>query len=100
MQNAGLQGSTPGATGAGADVSEQTTSKLAKLTDSAQHTIERFSHAAAETASRLGEKTHELWDAQAPNVEKARVYMREHPIATIAIAIGIGLVLSKLLSRR
>ncbi|HYC48482.1 MAG TPA: hypothetical protein VED01_23665 [Burkholderiales bacterium] len=98
MQNTGLQGSTPGATGP--DATEQATSKLSQLTDSAQHTIERLSHAAADTASRLGERTHELWDAQGPNIEKARVYMREHPIATIAIAIGIGLVLSKLLSRR
>ena len=100
MQNPGLQGSTPGTTGIGNDAADQATSKLSQLTDSAQQTIERLSQVAAHTASRIGERTHELWDAQGPNVERARVYMREHPVATIAIAIGIGLVLSKLLSRR
>ena len=100
MQNTGLEGSAPGTTSATQDAAEQVTAKLAQLTDSAQETIERLSHAAAHTASRLGEHAHELWDAQGPALDKARSYMREHPVATIAIAIGIGLVLSKLLTRR
>jgi ElaB/YqjD/DUF883 family membrane-anchored ribosome-binding protein len=100
MQNTGLEGSAPGTTGATKDAAEQVTAKLAQLTDSAQETIGRLSHAAAQTASRLGERTHELWDAQGPALDKARLYMRGHPVATIAIAIGVGLVLSKLLTRR
>jgi ElaB/YqjD/DUF883 family membrane-anchored ribosome-binding protein len=32
--------------------------------------------------------------------DTARTYMREHPVATIGIAVAIGLVLSRLLSRR
>jgi len=100
MQNTGLEGSAPGTTGTAQDAAAQVTAKLSQLTDSAQDTIERLSHTAAETASRLGERTHEFWEAQGPALDKARSYMREHPVATIAIAIGIGLVLSKLLTRR
>ena len=100
MQNTGMQGSTPVAPGAGQDVVERATAKLSQLSDTAQQTVERFTHAASEAASRLGEKTHEFWDAQGPAVEKARTYMREHPLATIGIAVAIGLVLSRLLTRR
>lgn len=100
MQNTGMQGSTPAAPGAGQDAAERATAKLSQLSDTAQQTVERFTHAASEAASRLGEKTHEFWDAQGPAVEKARTYMREHPLATIGIAVAIGLVLSRLLTRR
>lgn len=100
MQNTGMQGSTPAAPGASQDVAERATAKLSQLSDTAQQTVERFTHAASEAASRLGEKTHEFWDAQGPAVEKARTYMREHPLATIGIAVAIGLVLSRLLTRR
>ena len=100
MQNTGLEGSSPGTSGTTQDAAERATEKLSQLTDSAQQTIERLSQAAAQTASRFGARTHEFWEAQGPALEKARAYMREHPVATIAIAIGIGLVLSKLLTRR
>jgi ElaB/YqjD/DUF883 family membrane-anchored ribosome-binding protein len=96
MQNTGMQGSTPGAT----DVAEQAASKLGQLSDTAQQTMERLTHAASQAASRLGERTHEFWEAQGPAVEKARTYMREHPLVTIGVAVAIGLVLSRLLTRR
>lgn len=100
MQNTGMQGSTPAPAGIGQDVADRATTKLTQLSDTAQQTMDRFTHAASEAASRLGEKTHEFWDAQGPAVEKARTYMREHPVATIGIAVAIGLVLSRLLTRR
>ena len=95
MQNTGMQGSTPGPT----DVAEHA-SKLGQLSDTAQQTMERLTHAASQAASRLGERTHEFWEAQGPAVEKARTYMREHPLVTIGVAVAIGLVLSRLLTRR
>lgn len=99
MQDTGMHGSIP-ATGAGHDVADRASAKLSQLSDTAQQTVERFTHAATDVASRLGEKTHELWDAQGPAIEKARTYMREHPVATIGIAVAVGLVLSRLLTRR
>jgi len=100
MQNTGMQGSTPAAVGSDQDAAERATAKLSQLSDTAQQTMDRITHAASEAASRLGQKTHEFWDAQGPAVEKARTYMREHPVATIGIAVAVGLVLSRLLTRR
>lgn len=96
MQNTGMQGSTPGAT----EVAEQAASKLGQLSDTAQQTVERLTHAASQAASRLGARTHDFWEAQGPAVEKARDYMREHPVVTIGVAVAIGLVISRLLTRR
>ena len=70
------------------------------LSETAQQTMERLTRAASQAAGRVGERTHELWDAQGPAVEKARTYMREHPLVTIGVAVAIGLVLSRLLTRR
>ena len=99
MQNTGMQGSTPAAAG-GHEVAERATAKLSQLSDTAQQTMERLTQAASQAASRLGERTHDFWEAQGPAVEKARTYMREHPMVTIGVAVAIGLVLSRLLTRR
>jgi len=99
MQNTGMQGSTPGATVAG-DVAEHAATKLGQLSDTAHQTMERLTHAASQAASRLGAKTHDFWEAQGPAVDQARTYMREHPLVTIGVAVAIGLLLSRLLTRR
>jgi ElaB/YqjD/DUF883 family membrane-anchored ribosome-binding protein len=100
MQNTGMQGSTPAAAGAGQEVAERATAKLTQLGETAQQTMERLTHAASQAAARLGDRTHDFWEAQGPAVEKARVYMREHPVVAIGAAIAIGLVLARLLTRR
>jgi len=99
MQNTGMQGSTSaGAAREAENLTGQAGAGLGRLTDSAQQTMERFTHAASQAASRLSAQGEQL--LQGPTAEKARTYMREHPVASIGIAVGIGLVLSKLLSRR
>ena len=101
MQNTDMQGSAPAAAGAGQDVAERATTKLNQLSDTAQQTMELFTHAASQAASRLGERTHDFWEAQGgPAVDEARAFMRAHPVATIGIAVVIGLVLSRLITRR
>ena len=102
MQNTGMQGSTPGAAGAGRiaeNVAEQA-SHLGRLTETAQQTMERVTHAAAEAASRLSEHGEELWALQGRALDTARSYVREHPVATVAIAVAVGLLISRLTSRR
>ena len=98
MQNTGMHGSTPTDATRTATTGPQTGAALGKLSDTAQQTMERFTHAASEAARRLSSRGEEL--LHGASAEKARVYMREHPVATIAIAIAVGLVLSRLLSRR
>jgi ElaB/YqjD/DUF883 family membrane-anchored ribosome-binding protein len=62
--------------------------------------MDRWSSAASQAASRLGQRGEELWDMRGQAADTARTYMREHPLAAIGIAVAIGLVLSRLLSRR
>jgi len=100
MQNTGMQGSTQAAGQDTQDLAARASEKLGQLSDAAQHTRERFNQAASQAASRLSETGEELWALQGRATETARTYMREHPVATIGIAVGIGLILSRLLTRR
>jgi|SRR5688500_7137905 ElaB/YqjD/DUF883 family membrane-anchored ribosome-binding protein len=96
MQNTSMQGSTPAAHQT--EGTAEASAGLSRLSDTAQQTMERFTHAASEAATRLSARGEELLNS--PTAEKAKTYMREHPTATIGIAVAVGLVLSKLLSRR
>jgi ElaB/YqjD/DUF883 family membrane-anchored ribosome-binding protein len=62
--------------------------------------MDRVTDAASQAASRLSERGQELWDMRGEAADTARSYVREHPIATIGIAIAIGLLISRLTSRR
>jgi ElaB/YqjD/DUF883 family membrane-anchored ribosome-binding protein len=102
MQNT-MQGSTPGGTTTGRyaeNVADKATESLGRLTETAQQAMERLSDVASQTANRLSEKGQELWDMRGEAADQARSYVREHPIATIGIAIAIGLLISRLTSRR
>jgi ElaB/YqjD/DUF883 family membrane-anchored ribosome-binding protein len=101
MQSTSMQGSTPGTTTQAAeDLATRTSDKLSNLTSAAQETIDRVKSAASQAASRLSERSDELWELQGRATETARTYMREHPLATIGIAVAVGVILSRLLSRR
>ena len=97
MQNTGMQGSSP-ATGTAEKLAEQASAGIARLSDTAQQTMGRVSTFASQAASRLSDRGQDL--LQSRQVESARAYVREHPIAAIGIAIAIGLLISKLTSRR
>jgi ElaB/YqjD/DUF883 family membrane-anchored ribosome-binding protein len=102
MQNTSMYGSTPGATTTGQtteDVANKANEKLSQFTDAAQQTIDRVTQAASNAAGRLSARGEELWAMRDQATETARTYMREHPLATIGIAVAIGLILSRLLSR-
>src|SRR4051794_16594528 len=109
MQTTNMQGSTPAATATQAtqDITSRATEKLnaaseklGNLTSSAQDTMNRWSSAASDAANRLSARGEELWEMRGQAADTARTYMREHPLATIGIAVAVGLVLSRLLSRR
>lgn len=97
MQNTGMQGSSPAQT-TSETLAEQATAGLARLSDTAQQTMGRVTDYASHAASRLSDRGHELMDS--PYVDSARSYVRQHPVAAIGIAIAVGLIISKLTSRR
>ena len=97
MQTNSMQGSTPGASTV-EKLTEQATERLGRLSDTAQETIGRVTDVASETASRLRERSQQLLDH--PAIGTARSYVREHPVAAVGIAIAVGLLISRLTSRR
>lgn len=100
MQNTGMQGSTQDASGTAEKLAEQASAGLSRLSDTAHHTFGRVSDAASQAASRLSERGAELLELQGRAADTARTYVREHPVAAIGIAIAIGLLISRLTSRR
>ena len=103
MQSTGMQGSTPSSTSAGRyaeNVADRASEGLSRLSDTAQQTLDRVTDAASQTASRISERGQELWERRGEAADTARSYVREHPLATIGIAIAIGLLISRLTGRR
>ena len=97
-----MQGSTAGttATQGAQDLASRAGEKLNNLTNAAQDTVDRWSSAASQAANRLSARGEELWEMRGEAADTARTYMREHPLATIGVAVAVGVVLSRLLSRR
>jgi len=100
QNNTGMQGSSQSGAGTVDKLAEQASAGLSRLSDTAHQTMGRVSQAASQAASRLSDKGLELYDMQSEYVETARTYVRQHPIAAIGIAIAIGLLISRLTSRR
>lgn len=108
MQNPGMQGSTHGVAGTATrfaeNLAEKAGTSLDELQQNARQTVDRVTEAATQAASqaaqRLSAHSDELWALQGRAMESTRTYVRAHPIAAIGIAIAIGLILSRLTSRR
>jgi ElaB/YqjD/DUF883 family membrane-anchored ribosome-binding protein len=62
--------------------------------------VDRIAGAAAQAVNTLGAKGEELKDVQARVMDACRSSVREHPVASIGIALAAGFVLSRLLSAR
>jgi len=86
-----------------AGASEQGAARLERLSDSAQEAVGRVADAAGSAMREAGARGEalgrQLMDKQELWVENARGCVRDHPIAAVAAAVGIGLLLSRLLSR-
>lgn len=101
MQNTGS--STPGieSTGRrGEYLADQARAGLGRMSETAHHAMDRLSEAASQAAERLGAHSEELWALQGRAADTTRSYIREHPLATIGIAIAIGVLISRFTSRR
>jgi ElaB/YqjD/DUF883 family membrane-anchored ribosome-binding protein len=81
-------------------VAEKAGTSLGHLQQTAQQTVDRVTEAASQAAQKLSAHRDELWALQGRAMDSTRSYVRTHPIAAIGIAIAIGLLLSRLTSRR
>ena len=87
--------------GANADNLQQTLEHgVARATVAAHQTIDSMSDAATHAAGTLGGKGDQLHDSGTRIVTRAGGYVREHPVASLGMAVAAGYLLSRLLSSR
>lgn len=81
-------------------VSDSARPAVDRMASSAHEVVNRVAGVASHTAETLGLKGEQLNSAQKRLMEGAREYVREHPVASIGIAVATGYVLSRLLTSR
>ncbi|ANQ85001.1 hypothetical protein [Azoarcus olearius] len=82
--------------------SEQGAARIERLSGDAHEAVNRMAEKTASTVRDLGAKGEEMrqhWmETQDYWVGSARECVRTHPIASVAIAVGVGMLLSRLTS--
>lgn len=78
-------------------VSDAARPMVDRLASGAHQAVDKIASAAGQAAETIGVKGEQLKNAQAQALEQARVYVREHPVAALGIAVAAGFVLSRLM---
>lgn len=65
--------------------------------DAVQSRINRVSDRAQDLASDAGEQLSQLRSSMVPYMDRARHFVQDRPLQAIALTIGLGFVLGKLL---
>jgi len=65
-----------------------------RLSSGAHQAVDKVAQAASTAAQQIGQRGSELRATQKQWTESAQEYVRRHPMATIGIAFGVGLLLS------
>jgi ElaB/YqjD/DUF883 family membrane-anchored ribosome-binding protein len=73
---------------------------MEQIASGAHQAIERIASAATQAAETLGVTGEQVKNAQAQALEQCRGYVRDHPLASLGMALAAGYVLSRLLSSR
>lgn len=91
-----FQDTTAGATLAG--TAEKGAGKIEELSGSAHHAVDRVTEAASTALRRAGAKGQQWATIQDEWLEGARGMVRRHPVASVVIAAGVGLLFSRFTS--
>lgn len=62
--------------------------------------IDTLSSAASQIVGNIGAKSEQISAASNQAMSCARNYVRQHPLATVGVALAVGVVLSRLLRTR
>lgn len=71
-----------------------------RLRSGAHDTVDKVADATTQAAEVLNQKGEQLKNAEQQFVENCRGYVHEKPVASLGIAVGVGFLLSRLLSGR
>ena len=69
-----------------------------RVASGAHQAVDKLAGAASQAAETLGVKGEQLKNAQARAAEQCRGYVRDHPAASLGIALAAGFLLSRLWS--
>jgi len=75
-------------------LSDKATAGIDRMTSGAHQAVDRVAQAATTAAEQIGQRGSELRARQAQLSDAARECVRRHPMASIGIALGVGLLLS------
>jgi ElaB/YqjD/DUF883 family membrane-anchored ribosome-binding protein len=89
-----------GAHGAIDRVSDAARPAVDRLASGAHEAVDKIAGAATQAADALAVKGEQLKGAQVRAMDACRGHVREHPVASLGIALAVGFVLSRLLSSR
>jgi ElaB/YqjD/DUF883 family membrane-anchored ribosome-binding protein len=71
-----------------------------RLKSGAHEAVDKAANATSQAADAIGQKGEQLKNAEQQFVEDCRGYIHENPVASLAIAVGAGFLLSRLMSGR
>ena len=79
---------------------DKTAAGIDRLSSGAHQAVDKVAQAATAAAEQIGQRSTELRARQMELTDAARECVRRHPMASIGIALGVGVLLSVLTSRR
>jgi ElaB/YqjD/DUF883 family membrane-anchored ribosome-binding protein len=71
-----------------------------RLKSGAHEAVDKAANATSQAADAIGQKGEQLKNAEQQFVEDCLGYIHENPVASLAIAVGAGFLLSRLMSGR
>jgi len=74
--------------------------KLDRVAQGAHQAVDKLAEVATQATYRWGAKSEQLKGAQQKWADECRVQVREKPVTSLAIAAGVGFLLSRLMRRR
>lgn len=81
-----------------AGLSDRAVSGIGSWSDSAHRAVDLVAGTMSSAAKQVGDKSHDWLEAQQRWTEASRDTVRRHPIASIAIALAAGVLISRLSS--
>ncbi len=70
-----------------------------KVSDAAHQTVDKIAGAATPAADWVNENARKLKQVEQQLVSDASNYVRQHPLASVGIAVVAGMIISKLMQR-
>ena len=71
-----------------------------QLKSGAHDAMDKVAHATSQVADALSHKGEQLHDAEQQMFKNCRGFIQDNPVASLGIAVGVGFLISRMLSSR